>query len=85
MTKYLSILLPLLKATNGGKTYAAALGLVGLGVYHLCSTEDSAKGVELLMAGLAVFGVGHKQDRTPGDVAVSLGAAPEAPAKPEPK
>lgn len=47
---------------SGYKTYIAAAGLVGLGIYQI-SQGDVQTGVASLMAGLAVFGIGKKIER----------------------
>jgi hypothetical protein len=45
-----------LKAFDGYRTYAAGVGLIGLGVYQL-TQGDVDRGLASVMAGLAAFGV----------------------------
>ena len=54
----------------GYKTYIAALGLIGLGIYQL-SSGDLATGGHTLLTGLGMFGLRTAMDRN--------GAAPASP------
>lgn len=47
---------------SGWKTYAAALGLLGLAVYQL-TQGDYVNGLESLLAALAAFGIRHALEK----------------------
>lgn len=47
---------------NGAKTYVAAIGLVGLGVYQI-SQSQLATGVQTILAGLAALGLRHALEK----------------------
>lgn len=49
------ILTSVLNSLSGKKTYIAAVGLLGLGVYQL--TQGDVSGVQSVLSALAAFGV----------------------------
>lgn len=81
--KYLTILVELAKATNGGKTYLAAAGMACLGFYYVLHGDDPIYGVKVILEALAVFGIGNKIARTPDETVKVMDATPAAPPIPK--
>lgn len=82
MNDLLATLSKLFGATKGYKTYVAAAGLIGLGVYQI-STYDADisnvhTGVETILAGLGMLGLRHAIPAvTPAPAPAPAPAAPE--------